>query len=445
MARSVLVLLLPTLLGCSDTSTDPGSDSIVVASSPPAAAVPGWPLHDTIQIRLLDDAGAGRAGIPVQWSVTQGGGTVTPLGDATDAEGSASALWTLGPQPGINEIHASGGDVAASLQTVGRAFQAERVDAGYGLGCGLVSGALWCWGNASWVHSPPASDRPDPVGYDSTTSPGLVDASLGLIDLAVGDNAVCALDKQGLAWCGDAESPVLATLPGLPAIRVLTRSSAGGEHFCGLTVADSTAWCWSSASSPAAVPGSSGLALMHMGVNSSGELFACGLRADGTAVCWGPEPLGDGTTDPSAAPVAVSGGLHFTDLAVGQGFACGLTSEGDVWCWGKDWENGLTGPPDVLEPTLATSGVNQLAANDAYVIALTDTGVVEWQGAGFDEAPVPGLTDISGLAGLAVAGFALNSNTCLQLDDGQVYCWDEMWDRSSSLKYGVYTPVQPVP
>lgn len=442
-SRLLLAAFLCTaFVACSD-STSADGDSIAVTKAPPAAAVPGWPLHDTIQIRLVDGADAGKAGIPVQWSVSKGGGTVTPLGETTDADGIAAALWTLGPAPGINELQVSGGGLAASLQTVGRAFQAERVDAGYGLGCGLVTGALWCWGKDSWVHSAPASDRPDPFGYDTTTSPGLVDDAHGWIDLAVSDDAVCVLDAQAMTWCADADHPTLAAVPGLPAVRFITRASTGNVRFCGLTVADSTAWCWGDASAAPTVPGSSGLALMHMGF--SGAPFACGLRADGAAVCWGPGPLGDGTTASSTSPVVVSGDLQFYDVAVGDGFACGLTGAGDVWCWGKDWEDGLAGPPDVLVPALAISGASQIAANDNFAIALTGDGVVVWQGAGFDAAPVPGFTDISGLDGLTVAAFALNSNTCLQLDDGQVYCWDEMWDRSSRLNYGLYTPVQPVP
>jgi hypothetical protein len=443
IARSVPAALLAcaALTGCSESPSGADSDFIEVAKAPPAAAVPGWPLHDTIQIRMTDGADAGKAGIPVQWSVSKGGGTVTPLSETTDADGVASALWSLGPAPGVNELRVSGGGLAASLQSVGRAFRADRIDAGHALGCGLVTGALWCWGNDAWVHSPPVSDRPDPFGYDSTTSPGLVDDSHGLIDLAVSDSSVCALNRQGTVWCADADAPTMTLMPGLPTVRFITRAHTGSVRYCALAASDSTAWCWGSTSPPAAVPGSSGLALMHMGL--SGGVFACGLRADGAAVCWGPGPLGDGTTESSATPIAVSGGLQFQDLAVGDGFACGLTGDGDVWCWGKDWEDGLAGPGDVLAPTLATSGASQIAANDNYAIVLKGTDVVEWQGAGFDAAPVPGFTDIRGLDGLAVAGFALNSNTCLQLDDGQVYCWDEMWDQSSSLNYGLYTPVQP--
>jgi hypothetical protein len=432
------------LAGCSDPSSSVGNDAVEITQPPPAAAVPGWPLHDTIQIRLVNEAGEGKGGVSVSWSVAQGGGTVTPLAATTGADGSASALWTLGPVPGVNQVRVDGGGLSASLLTIGRAFQAERVDAGYALGCGLVAGALWCWGNDSWVHSPPASDRPDPFGYAPATSPGLVDDSHGFIDLAVSDNSVCALDLHASAWCADAEHPGLAMVPGLPAVRFLTRAPGGNGRYCGLAVSDSTAWCWADASSPEAVAGSSGLLFMRVGFDDGG-VFACGLRTDGGAVCWGAGPLGDGTTAASATPVAVSGDLQFTDLAAGDGFACGLTSEGDVFCWGKDWQNGLAGPPDVLVPTLALSDADQIAASENFVVALKDGRVIAWQGAGFDTEPVPGLTDISGLDGRAAASFALNSNSCLQLDDGQVYCWDEMWDQSSSLRYGVYTAVQPVP
>lgn len=429
------------LAGCGDSPTEAPQDEFVLIKPPPLAAVPGWPLHDTVTVRLVDGAGAPLAGAAVAWTVTHGGGTVTPLDDVTDADGTVSLLWTLGAAPGTNEIATSTATGASlTLTTIGRAFQVDRMDAGSGLGCGLVNGALWCWGNDSWVHSPAPSDRPDPSGYDTTTAPGLVDDIHGFIDLAVGDQGVCALDEQGSAWCADAEHPDMAEVAGAPPLRVITRA---GMRFCGLAASDSTAWCWLQSGVAAAVPDAPALVILHIG-SSTTDLFYCGLRADSTAVCWGTGPLGDGTANSSAIPVAVNGGRHFQDLAAGDGFACGLTAAGEVWCWGKDWVNGLSGAPDVLEPVLAISGASEIAANMNFAAALQSGRVVAWQGAGFDTAPLPGFTDITGLDGLTVAGFALNSNSCVLLTDGQVYCWDEMWDRSSGLKFNVYTAVQPV-
>lgn len=373
------------------------------------------------------------------WTLTSGGGTITPLGSTTDVNGVASLLWTLGATPGANTLNAHAADASLTITSVGQAFQADRVDAGFGLGCGLVSGELWCWGDNSWVSSPAPSDRPDPSGYAPTTAPGLVDDIHGFIDLAVGDQGVCALDEQGLAWCADADHPDAAEVAGLPPMRFITRA---GVRFCGLAAADSTAWCWGTAAA-AAVPASPALENLHIS-SSTASPFYCGLRADSVAVCWGAGPLGDGTSNSSTMPAVVSGDHRFQDLAAGEGFACGLTAAGEVWCWGKDWVNGVGGAPELLDPVLAVSGASEIAASVSFAMALKSGQVVAWQGAGFDAAPVPGFTDIERLEGLPVAGFALNSNSCVRLADGQVYCWDVMWDSSTSLKYNLYTSVQPV-
>ena len=50
--------------------------------------------------------GAPRAGVPVHWSVAAGGGSIEPISTETDAEGLASAAWTLGPA-GENAITAA--------------------------------------------------------------------------------------------------------------------------------------------------------------------------------------------------------------------------------------------------------------------------------------------------------------------------------------------------
>jgi hypothetical protein len=52
---------------------------------------------------------------------------------------------------------------------------------------------------------------------------------------------------------------------------------------------------------------------------------ACGLRGDGTAVCWGKNDLGQAT--PPAGP--------FVQLAAGYRAGCGLRPDGSLACWGQ--------------------------------------------------------------------------------------------------------------
>ena len=56
---------------------------------------------------------------------------------------------------------------------------------------------------------------------------------------------------------------------------------------------------------------------------SAGPYHPCGLRTDGTVVCWG-----GNTTGRESAP-----GGRFTDVVVGWGRACGLRADGTLLCW----------------------------------------------------------------------------------------------------------------
>ena len=73
--------------------------------------LPGARLSDPLIVRLLDESGVGVAGRTVVWTVTQGGGVVAPATAMSDAEGFATAEWTLGPTPGTNRVEAQVPDI----------------------------------------------------------------------------------------------------------------------------------------------------------------------------------------------------------------------------------------------------------------------------------------------------------------------------------------------
>lgn len=74
------------------------------------AALPGQPV-----VRVADANGNPVAGAAVQWTVSAGGGTVSPAAGRTDEAGLARAAWTLGTVPGVNTVQARNADVPGSL------------------------------------------------------------------------------------------------------------------------------------------------------------------------------------------------------------------------------------------------------------------------------------------------------------------------------------------
>ena len=112
------------LVGCSDQTTEPQPAGLVVAKAPSTVGAPGWELIDTLAVRAVDPSGTPRAGVAVAWSIRQGGGGIAPLDSATDANGYARAVWTLGSAAGVNQARASTLEGAAvDFEWMGQAYR----------------------------------------------------------------------------------------------------------------------------------------------------------------------------------------------------------------------------------------------------------------------------------------------------------------------------------
>ena len=101
-----------------------------------------------------------------------------------------------------------------------------------------------------------------------------------------------------------------------------------------------------------------------------GDSHACGLRLDGSVVCWGANPVGR-IEAPAGEFLAVSaGGLH----------SCGLLTDGTVACWGDDREGQSEAPAGefqavsagwlhscglLADGAVACWGANQFGQSDA--------------------------------------------------------------------------------
>ncbi len=220
--------------------------------------------------------------------------------------------------------------------------------------CGLdASGSLLCWGSGS-------------------LTPAKVDLDQRFVWLSLGYNYACAIDvaSVGYCWGGSSYGQSSGSVPNgrdlkpVPSL-FFQRLSAGSDHTCGLTL-DGDIYCWGAnttgqlgapsdaqcitrfatspcRSTPAKVQ--TDLKFVSVSVGTSTPFITdlpatshtCAITTDLAAVCWGANDygqLGNGNTQQSQSPVAVSGGLKFRSVTAGRIHTCGVTTEGAGYCWG---------------------------------------------------------------------------------------------------------------
>lgn len=101
-ARPLLAALAcGLLLSCSDDLLPPdrvGPSEVQLLSRDPHRGVPGQRLPDSVVVRVVDRYGRGVPSVLVRFSVTAGGGTISPEVINADRDGYASAMWTLGTE-----------------------------------------------------------------------------------------------------------------------------------------------------------------------------------------------------------------------------------------------------------------------------------------------------------------------------------------------------------
>lgn len=219
--------------------------------------------------------------------------------------------------------------------------------------------------------------------------------------VVTGSTASCALTSTGQAYCWG--------------------SNSGGQLGNGSTSTVS--------SSPTAVAGNITFESLTLATRAR---YACGLRTDGTAYCWGfsPGQLGDA---PQLTPTAVGGGLKFISLSAGTGHVCGLTTDSTAYCWGNN-SFGQFGDGTVKASATPTPGApgmrfKALVADDGYTCGLTLAGAAYCWGLGSvgnlgngdtqsSLIPVPvagGLT----FSSISAGGF----DACALTTTGEAHCW----------------------
>lgn len=169
---------------------------------------------------------------------------------------------------------------------------------------------------------------------------------------------------------------------------------------------------------------------------SAGENHTCILKSNGVAYCWGDNSvgqLGNGSTESSMIPVAVSGDLRLTSISVGWDHTCGITVDNDAYCWGRGRYGrlGNGSSENSMIPTAVSGGLSFELVNSglAHTCGITTDGDAFCWGRGEDG--ILGNNSIeSSLVPVPVSGGhtfssinAGSATTCGITTNGDAYCW----------------------
>lgn len=172
---------------------------------------------------------------------------------------------------------------------------------------------------------------------------------------------------------------------------------------------------------------------------AGGSYFSFAVCGDGTVKGWGLNGstgrLGDGTSNNSSVPVAVSSITDITTVVAGNDHGVALKSDGTVWSWGRNQEgrlgDGTTTNSNIPVQATGLTGVVAIAAGSRHTLALKGDGTV-WSigynlngelgdGTNTDRSiavQVNNLTNIIAIASMGINSVALKS-------DGTVWTWGD--------------------
>lgn len=319
------------------------------------------------------------------------------------------------------------------------------LDAGTSHVCAVRGGQVYCWGandsgQLGTGESGGGTDRNRPWGVS-----GLTDA----VQVAAGASHTCALRRTGQVACwglnlngelgADPATVTEATSPRMVAgLSGVTQLAAAAGRSCAV-LDDGSAVCWGGAprgdgstEEPSHVPTPVGGIAEAVAVGM-GEAATCFVVRRGEALCFGSGSngqLGHGDTTSHPLPMPVVDVADFLEVGVGSDHACGRRGDGSVVCWG---EGGRIGDGEITPSSrpIAVAGghvADSLGVGTAHSCLANATGVWCW---GFGDsgelgngmaqnqlAPVQ-VADLPG-ALRVTAGSAVS---CALVDSRTISCW----------------------
>ena len=150
---------------------------------------------------------------------------------------------------------------------------------------------------------------------------------------------------------------------------------------------------------------------------AAGAFHTCGLKVDGSTVCWGTNRHQDGKNGGQANPPDGS----FQQLSAGAWHTCGVKTNGRIVCWGNNEYEQTTSPAGVFKQV--TAGLRHSCG------IMTNNKVVCWGTYDF----FAGVTERSPDKAVSPAGAfqqidsgSIATGTCGVKTNGDVACWPEV-------------------
>jgi len=318
--------------------------------------------------------------------------------------------------------------------------------------CALLNDqTMRCWGNnnAGQLGTNGTNDAAFPTLVMTQNALALNNVS----NITTGEYHTCAalVDNTVHCWGANASgqlgdgSGYEQHLPTLAFTGNTVEIVAGQSHTCARQISGKTV-CWGrndkgqlgDATIDSSAMGANTLSsVSHAEHVVGGRSHNCALRTNKTVECWGDNTygqLGNGSGQPSAIPVQVTGLMNVTQLVAGDWHTCALIQVATVSCWGRNTD-GQLGNNTFDSSTVPTSVVNMggpvsaLGSGRFHTCAVLQNGTVRCWGKGDSgqlgyggalTVTTPTLVAGISTAKEVVAGFL---HTCALLQDNNVMCW----------------------
>ncbi|MEQ1511817.1 MAG: putative Ig domain-containing protein [Lysobacteraceae bacterium] len=228
-------------------------------------------------------------------------------------------------------------------------------------------------------------------------------------DLVAGEQGACMIDSDGRQRCLGASNRTAI----LSSNRFSAVSIGSFDITCGLKT-DGSALCWGfSYPDPDVIA----MAGPWRSVAAGGD-FACGIHMDGRLQCWG---------KPAPAILLAPSAETYLQVSAGYASVCALRNDSTVACWASEANTGIENVPQ--------GRFVEISVNDRYACGLGINGHLTCWGTNYNgrtDAPVDaGFVSVS-------AGYA---HGCALRDTGQAVCWGDNGTGATTPLPGPYTDV----